>query len=412
MQQDSDDPTKLESLLEIIQKDVKALKAGDLAARTRLVDRIAQLQRAVETPAERTFKMRFAFLQQFAIRILIENGTFTTLCAKGDPKITTEELSQATGGNKLLIERLMRLLAAVGVIDEIAENTYKPNAVTHFMNQPGFIGAEKHHFDLHTSVGVRMIEYMRTGAGVEQFNDEPGKQPPWEYSHNGKSFWKSLEEDPECKQDFDLYMAARRQGDLVPEWFQLYPVGQELVPTTGNNVRSLKTGKDDVLFVDVAGGLGHDVTKFRAYFPQLPGRCVLQDLPKTIAQVRKNPPQGVELMEYDFFTPQPVKGARIYFFRNIAHDWSDLRCSEIFSHTIAAMDKEYSRILFEDFVLPSTGATYRSASMDVHMLFSLAGIERTEGHWRELLRGLGLEIVKIWSDGIVEHEAVIEARKA
>ncbi|KAL9636173.1 MAG: hypothetical protein Q9164_002993, partial [Protoblastenia rupestris] len=193
MQQNSEDPTKLEALLEIIQKDLAALKAGDHAARTRLVDRSAQLQRAVETPAERTFKMRFA---------------------AGDLKVTAEELSQATGGDKLLIERLMRLLAAVEVIDEVAENTYKPNAVTHFMNQPGFIGAEKHHFDLHTSVGVRMVEYMRTGAGVEQFNDEPGKQAPWEYSHNGKSFWKILEEDPEYKQDFDLYMAARRQGDL------------------------------------------------------------------------------------------------------------------------------------------------------------------------------------------------------
>ena len=60
MQQDSEDPTKLEALLEIIQKDVKALKAGDHAARTRLVDRSAQLQRALERPAERTFKMRFA----------------------------------------------------------------------------------------------------------------------------------------------------------------------------------------------------------------------------------------------------------------------------------------------------------------------------------------------------------------
>jgi len=60
MQQDSEDPTELEALLEIIQKDLKALKAGDHAARTRLVDRSAQLQRAVETPAERTFKMRFA----------------------------------------------------------------------------------------------------------------------------------------------------------------------------------------------------------------------------------------------------------------------------------------------------------------------------------------------------------------
>ena len=75
------------------------------------------------------------------------------------------------------------------------------------------------------------------------------------------------------------------------------------------------------------------------------------------------------------------------------------------------MDPQYSRILFEDFVLPSTGATYRSTSMDVHMLFSLAGIERTEGHWRELLSGLGLAIERIWSDGVSEHECVIECRK-
>lgn len=60
MQQDPDDPTHLEALVEIIQNDVKALEAGDPAARTRLVGRSAQLQRAVETPAERTFKMRFA----------------------------------------------------------------------------------------------------------------------------------------------------------------------------------------------------------------------------------------------------------------------------------------------------------------------------------------------------------------
>ncbi len=60
MEQYSEDPTKLEALLEIIQEDLKAFKAGDHAARTRLVDRSAQLQRAVETPAEKTFKMRFA----------------------------------------------------------------------------------------------------------------------------------------------------------------------------------------------------------------------------------------------------------------------------------------------------------------------------------------------------------------
>jgi len=38
----------------------------------------------------------------------------------------------------------MRLLANVGVIDGVAENTYRPNEVTHHINQPGFTGAEKH----------------------------------------------------------------------------------------------------------------------------------------------------------------------------------------------------------------------------------------------------------------------------
>lgn len=163
-------------------------------------------------------------------------------------------------------------------------------------------------FDVHTSVGVRLVKSMRTGAGVQQFNDAPSKQAPWEYAHNGKSFWKVLGENPEHKKDFDLYMAARREGGLVPDWFELYPVGRELGHTTAEVGPGLKVGKDDVLFVDVAGGRGHDVTKFRKSFPHLPGRCILQDLPGTIAEVKQAPPERVELMEYDFFTPQPLKG--------------------------------------------------------------------------------------------------------
>ncbi len=74
MQPDQKDSTQLEALVETIQKDVSALKAGDPTARTRLVDSSAQLQRAVETPAERTFKMRFA--ASFLFRTLFEPISF------------------------------------------------------------------------------------------------------------------------------------------------------------------------------------------------------------------------------------------------------------------------------------------------------------------------------------------------
>lgn len=47
------------------------------------------------------------FLQQFAIRIFIENGVFSTLCAKADPEITAEQLSRYTNENKLLIGKFL-----------------------------------------------------------------------------------------------------------------------------------------------------------------------------------------------------------------------------------------------------------------------------------------------------------------
>ena len=76
------------------------------------------------------------------------------------------------------------------------------------------------------------------------------------------------------------------------------------------------------------------------------------------------------------------------------------------------MDKDHSRILIDDFVLPAKGCMTRPASMDMHMMFCLSGIERTEPQWVLLLESVGLEIVKIWSVGAPGmSEAIIEARR-
>ncbi|KAL9084756.1 MAG: hypothetical protein Q9165_007931 [Trypethelium subeluteriae] len=305
----------------------------------------------------------------------------------------------------------MRLLTAIGYADEVAESTYVANNKTRFANQPGFQGAERHHlsvsFTLYTEVGEKLVEYMRSGAGIHQFPDAPEMTPPYPYTHNGKTLWQIHAEDSEQKEDFDLYMSSRRQGALAPEWWETYPAATELLKSTVG----LKRDTDAVLLVDVAGGRGHDLEKFRQHYPDLPGRCILQDLPETIEDLKGNPPRGCEMQGYDFFTAQPIKGARMYFFRDIGHDWSDQKCRELFANTAAAMDKDYSRLLIDDFVLPTTGTGYRAASMDIHMLFSLAGIERTEAHWYRLLESIGLEIVKIWPGAPGMHESVIEAKK-
>ena len=59
--------------------------------------------------------------------------------------------------------------------------------------------------------------------------------------------------------------------------------------------------------VDVGGGVGQVTEKAMEENPQLKGRFVLQDLGPIIEQARAKNPK-FQVMEYDFFTPQPVHG--------------------------------------------------------------------------------------------------------
>ena len=73
------------------------------------------------------------------------------------------------------------------------------------------------------------------------------------------------------------------------------------------------------------------------------------------------------------------------------------------------MEKGYSRILIDDYVLPNTGASFRGPSMDFLMMMYASGIERTMRQWEELLKKSGLEIINVW--GVESgHEQVIECQ--
>lgn len=96
-------------------------------------------------------------------------------------------------------------------------------------------------------------------------------------------------------------MSGYRAGK--PEWLDpgFYPVDERL----GEGMRH---GADEVLLVDVGGGLGHDLQMLRRKYPRLRGRLVLQDKEEVVGQAGKEA-EGWEGMGYDFFTEQPVKGA-------------------------------------------------------------------------------------------------------
>ena len=108
--------------------------------------------------------------------------------------------------------------------------------------------------------------------------------------------------------------------------------------------------------VDVGGSHGTASIALAQRFPNL--KCIVQDLPGTIAGC-SIPPElegRLEYMAHDFFTEQPVKGAEIYFFRRIFHDWSDGYAARILRCLIGAL-KPGAKVLIQDMVVPEFGSS-------------------------------------------------------
>ena len=153
-------------------------------------------------------------------------------------------------------------------------------------------------FDCLGPVYQKLPEYIAANAYREPASTSNG---PFQYGHFTNlplSEW--LQVHPRTRQDLSNNMAGYKYGQ--PSWLDtgFFPAAEVLG-------KGLKGGHDQVLLVDVGGSIGHDIAEFRSRNAQLPGRLILQDVPRVIGQVANLGP-GIEAMAHDFFTPQPIKG--------------------------------------------------------------------------------------------------------
>jgi hypothetical protein len=105
--------------------------------------------------------------------------------------------------------------------------------------------------------------------------------------------------------------------------------------------------------VDVGGGQGGVSQALAGATDNI--RFVVQDLEGTVLEGQRILPQSlqdrVSFQAHDFFKPQPVKNADVYFFRYILHNWADKYSIEILQNLIPAM-KAGSRVIIYEFLLP------------------------------------------------------------
>ncbi|CAK3929600.1 hypothetical protein D0859_05516 [Lecanosticta acicola] len=381
--------SSLRRLLGDTEKNVLEYESsGDENTYREALASIRELQLRVEKPVDHANRVRFQILQNIALVMLAHLGVLQAIVGQDGKAITARQLAQQF--------RLMRILTATGIFTETDIQTYRSTPQAEVLVQKGQIAGMKYLLTLHGNMGSEICRYLDSTLSE---NRQP--QSALQFAHNGKTLWQLCDEYPELRNLFNDYMNSARRGGKSTTWSSRYP------PCTKLERGNLATGEGAVLMVDVGAGAGGQVGAFRKEFPDLPGKCYAQDLPETVET--NSPPEGIEAMAYDFFTPQPLKGARFYLMRSVLHDWPDEDCHKILSNTKQAMDPEYSRLLLDEWVLPETGVDLKAACLDVNMMLTFNAMERSRSQWINLLDGAGFELVEVYgTDG--GGESIIEAK--
>ena len=286
----------------------------------------------------------------------------------------------------------MRYLASVGLIRETGPHTFTANGQTKTLAQPGYRGAIYNFFDNRGPIMQALPDFLAE-TNYQDINESTNTPFQKAFSTDLPLFvW--LQGQPQ-RLAYAQQLMSVKDADVVP-WFSVFPFEKELGSFAGPHV-----------FFDIGGGFGQQCTKLITSFPQLKGRVVLQDLSKTFA-VNPSQLEGVETMAHDFFDPQPVKGAKFYYFRNILHDWPDDKCVTILKNTVQALGPD-SQILIDEMALPEQGVPWEATTLDIGMMASLGACQRTNKEWHALLDAAGLRILRIDTYLPRTFESIIQA---
>ncbi|WP_336709496.1 MULTISPECIES: methyltransferase [unclassified Cedecea] len=145
---------------------------------------------------------------------------------------------------------------------------------------------------------------------------------------------------------------------------------------------------------DIGSGLGKFLSGILDANPQLTG--TLFDLPEVIAQIENQTSERNPRLAWqagNFFNEIPA-GADTYILRHVLHDWSDEQALQILRNCRQAMHEGAQLLIFEHLLTGDNQPDY-AKFLDLVMLTSLHGRERSEAEYRHLLEKADLRIERL-----------------
>jgi SAM-dependent methyltransferase len=280
----------------------------------------------------------------------------------------SDELANAVGADPQALYRVLRLLASIGVFEEVAPRTFglTPLSDTLRSDAPG---------------SVRNFAITETA---------PGHWLPWGRLNDSVRTGRP--------------MAREALGMDLFEWYAQNPDEAGVFSAAMGNLSALAANELVRVYdcsavrtvADVGGAHG---TLLAAVLRANPAaRGILFDLPHVMATAASAvAAEGLsdrcEFVGGDFFDAVP-EGADLHLLKQIVHDWDDEQATQLLRNCHRALGPA-GKLLLVEMVLPEDNRPSPAQAMDLNMLVVLGGRERTEEEYRRLLQEAGFRLERV-----------------
>ena len=282
----------------------------------------------------------------------------------GGPR-SADDLALATETDPSTLYRLLRALASIGVFTELAEHTFENNAASEYLRSD-------HVLSVAPVVEMLCAEYEWSAWGALDHSVRTGENAATHVL--GMDVWEHRRDDPDASRTFDAAMRT-------------------LTRASGNEIAAHDFASFAVV-ADIGGGTGAFLGALLRENPRQHG--ILFDQPHVVAHAQPTLATAgvhgrVDVVAGSFFESVPT-GADAYVLRRILHDWTDDKCVEILRCVRRSMTPD-ARLIVIDAVVGAPNEEPLAKWLDLMMLVSAGGRERTDEEWDALLADGGFRHV-------------------
>jgi hypothetical protein len=334
------------------------------------------------SPSQQVVRLMYGYLSTQLLYVAAELGLADALA---DGPSTAETVAEAVRAQPDPMRRVLRGLAADGIVDEYPDGRFALTDVGACLRRdvPGSLhGGIIAHGDLHYRAAAGLLDAMRNGGVAFE-------------RVYGADLFEYLSRNPRQGASFQAAMAVRSRQEAIDVIAAYDFAGFEQV-------------------VDVGGGPGVLLEAILTSAPRTHG--ILVDQQAVVEQARRRLEDAgladrCTFVQGDFFTAIPA-GGNAYILSRVIHDWDDEKAVRILANCRTAMGDSGSLLLVEALLPKRAREQPAVIRMDLMMLMHDTGRERNVAEYEQLLRAAGLQLARVVPTASQVGVCVIEATPA